>query len=87
MNFRYLDTPEKLERMRNLSKLVRVKDKQVVDLKKKLDTVVEGSTIRVDDAMHNDLLRIIKSNHVNTSEDSDETFSYIFGSSSYKQLS
>ena len=77
MNFWYLDTPEKLERMRNLSKLVRVKDKQVVDLKK-LDIIVEGSIVRVDDAMHNDLLRIMKSNNVNTSDDPDETFSSIF---------
>ena len=51
VNFRYLDTPEKLEKMTNLSRLVRVNDKQVVDLKKKFDTVVEGSTIRVDDAI------------------------------------
>lgn len=78
MNFRYLDTPEKLERMRNLSKILRVKDKQVMDLKKKLDTVINGSTIRVDDAMHNDLLRIMNSNNVHTSDDSDETFSSIF---------
>ena len=78
VNFRYLNTPEKLERMRNLSKLVRVKDKQVVDLKKKLGTAVEASTIRVDDTMHHDLLKIMNCNNAQTSDDSNEGFSSIF---------
>lgn len=64
--------------MKNLSKLVRVKDKQVVDLKKKLDTIVEANTIRVDDAMHHDLLRIMNSNNVHMSDDCNESFSSIF---------
>jgi len=78
VNFRYLDTPEKLERIRNLSKLVHVKDKQVMDLRKKLDTIVEANTIRVDDTMHHDLLRIMNSNNVYVSDDSNESFSSIF---------
>ena len=75
-NFRYLNTPEKLECLRNLSSLICVKDKQLTDYKKKLDRIIETNGIRVDENTHNDLLKIMEAN--NSGSDSEECFSAIF---------
>ena len=78
-NFRYLNTPEKVERLRSLSRLIHVKEQQVADSKKKLNRMIEANGIRVDESMHNDLLTIMETNNSKQSGSStEENFSTIF---------
>ena len=55
VNFRYLNTPEKLQHMRNLAQLVRAKDKIISDLQKTVDSVLRADSVMVDESTHNDL--------------------------------
>ena len=59
VNFRYLNTPEKLQRMRNLAQVVHSKDKVIADLRKKVDSVMKAEGVMVDPSTHNDLLAIM----------------------------
>ena len=78
-NFRYLNTPEKLERLRNLSRLIHTKDQQLADCKKKLNRIIEANGIGVDETTHKDLLTIMEVNNLKqTGLDSEESFSAIF---------
>ena len=78
-NFRYLNTPEKVEHLRSLSRLIHVKEQQVADSKKKLNRMIEANGIRVDESMHNDLLTIMEINNSKQSGSStEENFSTIF---------
>ena len=78
-NFRYLNTPEKLERLRNLSRLIHTKDQQLADCKKKLNRIIEANGIGVDETTHKDLLTIMEVNNLKqTGLDSEESFSTIF---------
>ena len=76
-NFRYLNTPEKMDRLKNLSKLVRSKEKQIQDLHNRLAKTTETNGVRVGGEVHNDLVNIMnlhKKQHPTT----DEKFSSIF---------
>lgn len=78
-NFRFLNTPEKVERLMNLSRLIHAKDQQVADSKKKLNRMIEANGIRVDESMHNDLLTIMElNNSKQTGSNAEENFSTIF---------
>lgn len=78
-NFRYLNTPEKVERLRSLSRLIHVKDQQVADSKKKLNRMIEANGISVDESMHNDLLTIMETNNSKQARsNTEESFSTIF---------
>ena len=59
VNFRYLATPEKIQRLTNLHKQLRNKDRQLVHLKSKLDKMIEDSGVQVDTTTHNDFLAIM----------------------------
>ena len=75
VNFRYLNTPEKLQHMRNLAQLVRAKDKIISDLQKKVDSVLRADSVMVDESTHNDLLAIMSAQK---DVGSGENFSSIF---------
>ena len=59
VNFRFLNTPEKLQRMKNLAQVVHAKDKVIADLRKKADLVMKADSVTVDQSTHNDLLAIM----------------------------
>ena len=75
VNFRYLNTPEKLQRMRNLAQVVHSKDKVIADLRKKVDSVMKAEGVMVDPSTHNDLLAIMSAQKDTGSGD---TFRSIF---------
>ena len=76
-NFRYLNTPEKIGRLKNLSKLVRSQEKHIQDLRNRLAKATEVNGVRVGGDVHNDLVNIMNF-HKGKHPSSDETFSSIF---------
>ena len=62
MNFRYLDMPEKLERMRNLHKLVHSQQKKIAQLQQTLDRYIQMDGVKVDDTTNKDLYTIMTHN-------------------------
>ena len=61
-NFRCLDTPEKLERMRNLHKLVHSQQKKIEQLQQTLDRYIQTDGVKVDDTTNKDLYTIMTRN-------------------------
>ena len=76
-NFRYLNTPEKIGCLKNLSKLVRSQEKHIQDLRNRLAKATEVNGVRVGGDVHNDLVNIMNF-HKGKHPSSDETFSSIF---------
>ena len=77
MNFRYLDTPEKLERMRNLHKLVHLQQKKIAQLQQTLDRYILTDGVKVDDSTNKDLYTIMTHNSSSILS-ADEGFKSIF---------
>ena len=82
-NFCYLNTPEKMERLRNLSRLVRTKEKEIQDLRSRLVKVTAANGIRVDDGVHQDLVNIMNLHEKKHSNESN-TFASIFWNQQFK---
>lgn len=61
-NYRYLSTPEKVERMHNLHKSARLCRKQVDRTKTRLAAVIEERGVLVDDELHGDLAKVMQDN-------------------------
>ena len=59
-NFRYLNTPEKYERMKNMASAIHSKDKQITYLKDRIEQLVARDGIRVDNETHLDLVSMMK---------------------------
>ena len=76
-NFRYLDTPEKFERMRNLHKLVRSQQKKIAQLQQTLDRYIQTDGVKVDDTTNKDLYTIMTRNSSSVLS-ADERFKSIF---------
>ena len=62
MNFCYLDSPEKFERMRNLHKLVHSQQKKTAQLQQTLDRYIQTDGVKVNDTTINDLYTIMNRN-------------------------
>ena len=62
MNFRYLDMPEKFERMRNLHKLVHSQQKKIAQLQQTLDRYIQTDGVKVNDTTNKDLYTIMTRN-------------------------
>ena len=60
VNIRFLNTPQRKERMKRLHKSVRSGQQKVNRLQQKLDAVVEKRAIQVDPDLHDDLSAIVK---------------------------
>ena len=76
-NFRYLDTPEKFERMRNLHKLVRSQQKRITQLQHTLDRYIQTDGVKVDDVTNKSLYTIMTKNS-SAILSADEHFKSIF---------
>ena len=75
VNFRYLNTPEKLLRMKNLAQVVHAKGKVIADLRKKVNSLMKADSVIVDSSTHSDLLSIMNAQKDIGTED---TFSSVF---------
>ncbi len=60
VNYRYLSTPEKVERLSRLHTLQRQTNLRLQRMKAKIEQVAEEKGIEVDEATHNDLTEIMK---------------------------
>ena len=58
VNFRYLSSPEKVQRLQRLHRLQRSTQLQLEKLKKKLASVIEKGSVEVDEVTHKDLKEI-----------------------------
>ena len=77
VNFRYLNTPEKTERLQNLSRLLRVKEREIQALRIRLVKVTTANGITVSEGIHQDLLQIMNLHNNQHSTDSN-SFASIF---------
>ena len=77
-NYRYLSTPEKLERIKNLHEVVHSKERQIQALHKKIDQVIQEEGIKVDSALHNDLVTVMKRHSQSDENTTDSKFKDIF---------
>ena len=62
VNFRYLSSPQKVRRLQELSKSVRVSNQWVERLKTRLASVIEKRGVQVESDLHGDLADIMKEN-------------------------
>ena len=84
-NYRYLTTPEKIQRMYSLRNAVRLSKRKISDLQCRLDRLIKVDGIKLDDRTHDGLLSIMKRNqNISTSS---ETFSDIFWQQQLKAAS
>jgi len=77
VNFRFLNTPEKMGRLQNLSRLVCCKEKQIQDLRNRLSKATTCCGIRVGEEVHKDLVSIMDLHKEQHSTD-NESFASIF---------
>lgn len=64
-NYRYLNTPEKTERLQRMHKSLRVSRRQVHRIKVRLAAAIAERGSQVDSELHNDLTQIMKNNSSN----------------------
>ncbi len=62
VNFRYLSSPQKVNRLQKLHKSVRVSNQRVERLKTRLASVIEKRGIQVESDLHEDLTNIMQDN-------------------------
>ena len=58
-NYRYLDTPEKLKRMKNLQALVTKQRKKLSNLEEKLERHMRFSGVRIQEDIHADITELL----------------------------
>ena len=85
VNYRFLNTPEKILRMHKLHDALRLSKRKVAELEGKLERIIQTDGIRLDDSTSQGLKSIL-SNHQSTSSSSD-TFSSIFWQQQLKAAS
>ena len=62
VNYRFLSTPEKIDRLQRLHSLQRHTKLQLVQLERKLGQVIEEKRVVADDNIHHDFRRLWKKN-------------------------
>ena len=85
VNYRFLNTPEKMERMHKLHDALRLSKRKTLELQGKLDRVIQVDDMRLDDSTSKGLLSILR-NH-QSSLSSSKTFSSIFWQQQIKAAS
>ena len=83
VNFHYLNTPEKTERLQNLSRLLRVKEREIKALRVRLVKVTTANGITVSEGIHQDLLQIMNL-HNNQHSTESNSFASIFWNQQFK---
>lgn len=77
-NFRYLTTPEKYERMKNMASVIHSKDKQITYLKQRIEKVLQRDGICVDHETHSDLVSMMGKYSKTVENDNPNPFMKIF---------
>ena len=86
-NYRYLDTPEKLKRMRNLRALVTKQRRRLSNLEEKLEHHVRISGVRIQEDIRGDITDLLEKYSENVSGDNnEESFKSIFWNQQIKNL-
>lgn len=67
-NYRYFNTPEKVNRLEKLHKHARTSQQRIKRLKKKIASIVEDKGVEVDKEIHEDLSSIMKENSPKVTE-------------------
>jgi len=89
-NYRYLDTPEKLLRMKNLHSLVIKQRKQLNNIMEKLAHSLRTNGVHVQEDMHDDMVQLVQQYSKTAdhkSNQDDESFQSIFWKQQLKNLS
>lgn len=88
VNYRYIDTPTRLTRIKNLHSLVRKQIRQIKNLEERSSHSMKAAGIKVNDSMHDELSMLINkySNDV-TEKNGEESFQSIFWVQQLKPLS
>lgn len=84
-NYRFLNTPEKIERMHKLHTALRLSKRKISELQGKLDRIIQVDGVRLDDSTSEGLLSILRDQRISSS--SSETFSGIFWQQQLKAAS
>ena len=84
VNYRYLTTPEKVERMHKLHSAVRVSKHKISDLQEWLDRAIRKDGVRLNECTSNELVSILNKHNQNPAS---ETFSSIFWQQQLKAAS
>ena len=82
-NYRYLDTPEKLKRMKNLQALVTKQRKKLSDYEKRLERHMRVSGVRIQEDIHGDIAELLEK-YKNAGD--EESFKSIFWNQQIKNL-
>ena len=61
-NNRYLKTPQKLRKLKSLRQMATAAERKIKQLKEKIIQITNKSGVEVDNALHSDLLTIMKDN-------------------------
>ena len=67
-NFRYLNTPQKVTKLREMKESLKFQQQKVKHLKSLLDDGVRNRSTEVDSDMHSDLCTIMKENQANIAD-------------------
>ena len=63
-NYRFLNSPEKADRLHRLHQQVRLDHQRIARLKESLDQIAEGRSVPVGDALHEELKQIMQDNTI-----------------------
>ena len=85
-NYRYLSTPEKVERLKNLHTAVVAQRRKIKALQDRLSAIVHTDGVRVDEVTHKELVQIMNANRGKLSA-TEESFSSVFWQQQFKAAS
>ena len=74
VNYHYLDTPTRLQRMKNLHSLVRQQSRQIKTLEERLSYSMSAAGVRVNDTMHDELSMLLNKYSKDVTENNSEDF-------------
>ena len=77
-NFRYLTTPQKCERMKNMASVIQSKDHQISYLKERIEKLLQRDGICVDRNTHVDLVSMMRTYSKDVQGDTPNPFMKIF---------
>ena len=85
-NYRYLSTPEKVERLKNLHTPIVAQGRKIKALQDRLLAIVHTDRVRVDEVIHKELVQIMNANRGKLSA-TEESFSSVFWQQQFKAAS
>ena len=85
-NYRYLSSPEKIERLKNLHTAVVAQRRKIQALQDYLSSIVHTDGVRVDQVTHKELVQIMNANRGKLST-TEESFSSVFWQQQFKAAS